>query len=266
MVTNAEAPRPALSEHHQAGAVWLDADQGYRRILAVDPNEPQAIHLSGVIAYQRGELEVAVEYISRAIGLNGSESVYHSNLGNVFAAQGKLDEAVACYRHALSLNPNSGDARYNLANALKRQAKLDEAIACYRRALELQPDFAAGHINLGNTLRIQGLLDEATICFQRALELAPDLADSHLNLGNVLQDQGNLDDVDHLPDRNGNRIEYQARRKPLRPIWASLFEDKPNSTMPRTACVEGLQLSSQQCGGSVSPCGPRYNMINIEAG
>ena len=48
----------------------------------------------GVIAFQIGQHEMAVERIRRAIELNGTESVFHNNLGNAFKAQGKLDEAM----------------------------------------------------------------------------------------------------------------------------------------------------------------------------
>ena len=143
MATISEALALAL-EHHQAGRLQ-DAERMYRQILAAQPNEPEAIHLLGVIAYQEGRLEVAVECISRAIALRGTESAFH----------------------------------YNLANAFKAQSKLAEAVACYRRALELKPDFVAAHINLGNTLRGQGKLDEAAACFRRALASKPDLADAH---------------------------------------------------------------------------------------
>ena len=87
-------------------AVSHAAEQIYRQILAVEPNQPDAIHLLGVIAHQVGKPQIAVEYIGRAIGLNATDGVFHCNLGNAFKAQGKLDEAIACYRRALELQPD----------------------------------------------------------------------------------------------------------------------------------------------------------------
>src|SRR5436190_18895849 len=86
-------------QHHEAGQLQA-AEQIYRQILAVDPNHVDAQHLLGVIASQMGNHEVAIEYISRAIELNETESAFHSNLGTAFKAQGELEMAVNSYRRA----------------------------------------------------------------------------------------------------------------------------------------------------------------------
>ena len=69
MATIPEALAIAI-QHHQAGRLQA-AEQIYRQILAVEPNHADALHLLGVIASQAGKHEVAVEYIGRAIGLQG---------------------------------------------------------------------------------------------------------------------------------------------------------------------------------------------------
>ena len=98
MATIPEAIASAV-EHHQAGRLQA-AEQIYRQILAVDPNQPDAIHLLGVMAHQLGKPALAVEYIGRAITLKGTDGVFHNNLGNACLDLGRLDEAIACYRCA----------------------------------------------------------------------------------------------------------------------------------------------------------------------
>ena len=68
MTTISEAMTLAV-QHHQAGRLPA-AEQLYRQVLAVEPIQPNALHLLGVIAWQIGKPEVAVGYISRAIKLN----------------------------------------------------------------------------------------------------------------------------------------------------------------------------------------------------
>jgi tetratricopeptide (TPR) repeat protein len=123
-------------QHHQAGRLQA-AEQGYRQVLALEPDQIDALHLLGVVAYQAGKHEVAIKYIGRAIGLKGTEAAFHSNLGNAFRGLGRLDEAVACYRRAIELKPDYAEARSNLGNALTCLGKLDEAVACYRQVVEL---------------------------------------------------------------------------------------------------------------------------------
>jgi tetratricopeptide (TPR) repeat protein len=191
MATISEALAIAI-QHHQAGRLQA-AEQIYRQILQAEPTQADAIHLLGVIAYQVGKHELAVEYIGRAIGLKGNVADFHNNLGNALKNQGKLDEAIACYRRALELKPAYADAHINLGVAFKEQAKLDAAVACWRRALELKPDCAEAYYNLGIAFKEQGKLDEASACYCRALQLRPGYAEAHVNLGLAFKEQEKLD-------------------------------------------------------------------------
>jgi tetratricopeptide (TPR) repeat protein len=191
MATISEALAIAV-QHHQAGRLQA-AEQIYRKILAVEPNQCDAWHLLGVINAQTGNHQRAVEYIYRALAVKPDWADAQANLGNALREQGKLDEAVPFLQRALQLKPDFAEAHSNLGNALREQGKLDEATACYRRALELKPDFAEAHNNLGTAFNDQRKLDEAVACYRRALQLKPDFAEAHNNLGIVLNEQGKLD-------------------------------------------------------------------------
>jgi predicted O-linked N-acetylglucosamine transferase (SPINDLY family) len=185
----------AIALQHQQDGRLHDAERIYRQILAVDPDQPYALHLLGTIAHQAGNLEEAVACWQRALQVNPDFAATHSNLGVAFKEQGKLVAAVACYRRALELNPEYAEAHNNLGVALREQGKLDEAVACCRRAVELKPDYAEAHNNLSVALREQGKLDEAAACGRRAVELRPDYAVAHNNLGSALQERGELDEA-----------------------------------------------------------------------
>ncbi len=180
--------------HHQAGQL-AEAESRYRKILAIDRNHVDSLHLLGVIAHQGGRNELALDLIGKAIGLNDRIPAFHNNIGLACDALGRMDDAVAHYRRAIALNPDYVDAHNNLGAALLARRKLDEAAAHYQRALSLKPDFAEAHINLANVLREQGRLDEAAACYRHALALKPDFAEAHNNLGNVLRQQGKLDEA-----------------------------------------------------------------------
>jgi len=145
MATIPEALAIAI-QHHQAGRLQA-AEQIYRQIVKVDPNQADAIHLLGVIAYQAGNLDEAVASYRRALELKPDHAKAHNNLGVAFTRQGKLDEAVACYRRALELKPDNAEAYSNMGAAFTEQGSLDEAVACCHRALELKPDYAEVHSN-----------------------------------------------------------------------------------------------------------------------
>ena len=91
-------------EFHTLGR-WAEAEQLYRRMLHVDPSNADALHLLGVIAFQRGDQGSAINQIQRAIAINPQEEAFHSNLGAVYQEASRFDEALACYR-ALELKPS----------------------------------------------------------------------------------------------------------------------------------------------------------------
>jgi tetratricopeptide (TPR) repeat protein len=67
MATNSEALAMAI-RHHREGRLQA-AEQIYRRILDVEPNHADAIHLLGLIALQVGKFDEAVAHCRRALEL-----------------------------------------------------------------------------------------------------------------------------------------------------------------------------------------------------
>ncbi|MCZ6862206.1 MAG: tetratricopeptide repeat protein [Alphaproteobacteria bacterium] len=181
-------------QHHNAGDL-LKAEDIYRQILQVDPNQPVALHLLGLAAHQAGKNETAVELITKALVINPDYAEAHSNLGLALQNLGQLDEAVASYQEALAIEPDFAEAYNNLGNALHKQKKPEEAVESYNKALVIRPDYVAAHNNLGNVLKKLGKLDEAVETYHNALAIKPDYAEAHSNLGNTLKILGRLDEA-----------------------------------------------------------------------
>ncbi|MDR3438044.1 tetratricopeptide repeat protein [Telmatospirillum sp.] len=179
---------------HQSGQLD-EAERLYRQILDADPRHADSLHLLGVMASQRGRQDLAIDRITRAIGLDATVSSYHCNLAAVYQTAGRLDRAIGCYCKILELKPNDRDAHNNLANALLTLDRLEEAMACYRRIIDLEPNDPATHYNLGLALQKQGRLEEAARCYRRTIDIAPGHLKAHNNLGLVLQDLGRLEEA-----------------------------------------------------------------------
>jgi len=193
MATPSEAIAIAL-EHHQAGRLTV-AEDIYRRVLAVEPDEPDALHLLGVILHQRGRHAEALPYLDRAVTLRPGVASYHNNRGEAYRTLGNLAMAIACYERAVQLDPTYAVALNNLGNAWKEQGQLSAAADCYRRAVQCQPEYAAAHTNLGHVLCCLGDLEAAVASCRRALQIQPELAEAHNNLAVALQAQGKLDEA-----------------------------------------------------------------------
>jgi predicted O-linked N-acetylglucosamine transferase (SPINDLY family) len=172
-----------------------EAEQLYRKILAIDPNHIGSLHNLGLIAHRRRQYESALALIGKAIALNDHIPDCHNSIGIALCALGRLEDAVAHYKKALALDPQYAEAHNNLGNALKLQGKSDEAVAHFQRALVAKPDLAEAHNNLGNALREEGRLDDAVIRYQRALALNPNFADAHNNLGTAFEALSKLNEA-----------------------------------------------------------------------
>jgi protein O-GlcNAc transferase len=213
-------------KHHQAGGLNR-ARQLYRRILAADPGNADAVHLLGVASLQIRRLDEAEKLLRQAIRLAPQRAEIHNDLGEVLAARHQYPEAQACFEEAVRLRPDYAEAHNNLglayhvqgraAAALKcffqamrlrpdfaepfnhagiiafRERQPDQAILFFQKAIRLKPDYAEAVGNLGLVYLAQDKLAEAAACFGDALRLKPDYAGTHNNLGVVYQKKGQGD-------------------------------------------------------------------------
>lgn len=172
-------------ERHRAGDAAA-ALAFYGRALAIDPDEADAVHLSGMALRALGRLDEALPFLDRACALRPRDAVFHANRAaalldgarpaeardaaltatqidpdhapawiNLAAADAALGDdaaAEASYRRALGLTPGSADARNNLANLLQRRGNLAEALAQYEAAIASSAGHAAAHSNYGTAL------------------------------------------------------------------------------------------------------------------
>jgi tetratricopeptide (TPR) repeat protein len=129
--TQASSPTPQEQEqtqqaldlavqHHKAGEL-PKAEGIYQQILQANPNQPVALHLLGLIAYQYGKNDLSVDLMTKALAVRPDYAEAHCNLGISLSDQGKLDGAVASYNKALTINPDYAEAHNNLGNTLQEQ-------------------------------------------------------------------------------------------------------------------------------------------------
>jgi protein O-GlcNAc transferase len=234
--------------HHERGEL-PQAEALYRQVLALEPTHPDALHLLGLIAYQAGRFDVAVDLMTRAIQQRGDVPHFHSNLGAALKEQGRIQEAVNHFRKALRLNPDFADAHNSLGAVLESLGDISEATAHFVEALRLKPGSPEAHSNLGVVLHKQGdaagaiahyeqalqlktanpeahnnlglTLDglgrrsEAIEHYQEALRLRPDYPEAHNNLGAALREQGQPEAMAHFREAIRIKPEYVEARNNL---------------------------------------------------
>ncbi len=181
-------------EHHQRGELE-PAERIYRAILSGQPDDPEVLHLLGVVAVQRGQLQQAIQLIERAIGITPNIAAYHANLAEAYSAAGQPQRAIACLQIALRLQPVYPQAANSLGSLLMQLGRTAEASELFRLAVQQEPTFALAHNNLGNACRLLGDTAQALTHFRRAVELNPQMGFVHSNLGQLLMECGQLQEA-----------------------------------------------------------------------
>ncbi|HLK57421.1 MAG TPA: tetratricopeptide repeat protein [Chthonomonadaceae bacterium] len=158
--------------YHVAGKLG-EAERLYQRVLATDSAHANALDMLGVLQFQQGQGQAALEWIDQAIVLDDRSPVYHGHRGLVLASMGEFQEAITAYQCALALDPTRAETLNNLGSALWAGGDLSGAVLAYRQALTVDPDQAESAANLGWALLNTGALEEAIEVLERALRLHP---------------------------------------------------------------------------------------------
>ena len=169
---------------HKEGRL-TEAEQIYLEILRAAPGDVRAGHLLGMIRYQQGRYQEALELIGRA--LKGSLPQPLSDYGLVLQALGRLDEALAAFDRALLLAPQNPDTLSRRGNVLFAMGRHDAALASYLAALDLRPKHVDALNNCGVVLNRLRRFPEALASFDRALAENPGHAEAWNNRGNALR-------------------------------------------------------------------------------
>jgi predicted TPR repeat methyltransferase len=171
---------------------WGAAEELYRSVLEVAPDQADALHFSGVLAHQQARSDEAVALIGRSLELEPDRADWYSNLGIVLQDRLELDDAIVAYRRAISLDPTHANGHNNLGVVLRATGDLVGAEAAYRAAIGIDPEHSDAYNNLGVLLNAQQRSHEAALCFSKVITLRPKdpearrlLALAHCNLGEL---------------------------------------------------------------------------------
>jgi len=177
-------------EHHRAGRLSR-AEALYRKVLAVRPDEPDALHLLGVIANQRGHHEQAERRVRRAMEALGQPlAEFSDTLGNVLVALGRLDEALPCFREALALRPDLPLTHKGLGSTLCALGRASEAVPHFEAALRLSPADPTALSNMGTVFLDRRMPAEAMKFCDKAIEIDSGCAEAWCNRGHALIELG----------------------------------------------------------------------------
>ena len=160
---------------HQGGDLD-NAERLYRAILKYAPQQPDALHLLGVLMDHRGDRTKAIALVRQALSVQSAFPDAHFNLARMLGHAGEMDGAKRHYDRALALKPGHARAHNGLGTMYRAQRAYPEACAAFERAIRFEPHLMEPYINICNTYR--DICNEAGILevSERGLSVDPNCA------------------------------------------------------------------------------------------
>jgi Flp pilus assembly protein TadD len=197
---------PATAENYADLGSLLDnqgrreeAEQFYRRAVALDGNSTKGNYNLGIILTKRGELSEAITHFRQAAQASPKDPDIRYDLAVVLAFNGELTEAVEQFWATLKTHPSYTKAHYNLGVILAKLGDTAGAIEQLRDTLNIDPMYSKAYYQLGVLLAKQGETAEAIRQLRRALKIHAEYAEAHDSLGRLLAAQGQREEaVKHL--------------------------------------------------------------------
>lgn len=162
-----------LIQLHRSGRLD-EAEAGYRKFLSERPDDPEALHLFGILRAQRGDVEEGLRLVSRAAELAPENAACRHTLGEMYLSQGRLDEAGRAYEEARRLNPNLAGAFGGLGQVALLRGDVDAAESHFKVALRADENDVQALTGLGNVAKLRGDSARALQLLTQAAGLAPD--------------------------------------------------------------------------------------------
>ncbi|MFA4991556.1 MAG: tetratricopeptide repeat protein [Candidatus Omnitrophota bacterium] len=99
--------------------------------------EAESYRAKGYDAQENGDVDTAIEWYQKAIGLDPRYAAPHNDLGILFETKGWLDRAESEYQKAIAISPEYKDAHTNLALLYERKGELEKAAFHWMRRYKL---------------------------------------------------------------------------------------------------------------------------------
>lgn len=180
----------AVARMHAAARAIRDGDAtGAERllgeVLALSPEHPEALRLTGILHNRCGRHDQACEVLSRALAQQPDDPLVLSDLGSAQQGCGESEAAFASWRRATEVAPAEPMPWFNLGRNLQLEGRTIEAVAALEHATTLATDFLPARILLADALVHLGRFEQADAHYREALWRHPACGDAWRGLANM---------------------------------------------------------------------------------
>jgi tetratricopeptide (TPR) repeat protein len=172
--------------------IWNNTVGFWSYVILKESDVPFAYYGRGVVLFEMGRTDKALEDYDKAIELDSSYAKAYASRGLVFEKMGRFDKAIADYDKVIALNPSESQSYNNRGLVFEKMGRFDKAIQDYDRAIALNPSNSDLYYNRGNSYDEMGRFDKAIADYDKAITLNPRDSQSYNNRGLVFEKMGEL--------------------------------------------------------------------------
>ncbi|HUO08509.1 MAG TPA: tetratricopeptide repeat protein [Phycisphaerae bacterium] len=149
------------------------AERCYLAVLQLDPEDPDALHLLGIVHHQSGRRKEAREFLSKAVAIEPDAALFQFNLAEALRAEDVFEEAARHYERAEKLDSSLIAVHLPLSECVASLGRMKEAAGHLAKALPVA-DGIKDLMRLARCAQVAGALDLAIDAATRASVMASD--------------------------------------------------------------------------------------------
>jgi len=177
--------------NHQNGLLE-DAELAYKEALSLDCENAEVHNLMGVLKLQQNEVELAIEWIEKAVKSNPCE-YFLETLFQAYIRKEDFTKIVSFEKQIVKSFPNSFSLLFNLALAYKNLKKHQKAIHYYEEALRIDPSSYKAWFNLAHIYNVENQGKNAVSALKICKKLNPNDRETEYFLSIALMRTKNYD-------------------------------------------------------------------------
>jgi len=148
-----------------------EALKEYILLIKKHPENPEYYFQAGKLFSIRSRIDLAEQYLSKAVSLNPKNSSYRFELGMLYYLSKRLKEASGEFEAALKINPVDGQALLYFGKLLKDSKEYAEAIPYLEKAARDQEYKLRSLIELGGCYMSLKMINKAIPELERAVSV-----------------------------------------------------------------------------------------------
>jgi tetratricopeptide (TPR) repeat protein len=167
----------------------VDAEAAFKKVLAIDPENDDAITGLASVYSDRGDARTASGLLEKLTKKNPSARAY-SILAGDYESMHEYSLAADAYKKALELDPSRMELKAALAQDEAVAGRYDEALKTYQEIADANPQDAQPYLGMAQIYREQKNFALAHQMIDKAKELDPDDLDIRYSEVSVLEAEG----------------------------------------------------------------------------